>query len=274
MRTYWASNELSFEEVAQLFENIGPDVAYSYGSFAEAFLLHVLDQGLAVRLPRVWVFGGDGVSAEGRRRIEEDLACVLYSTYQAVEVGRFGFECEMLSGYHMNTDFCHVRLVNEEGETAEAGEIGEVVVSNLSSTGSILLNYRLGDYAAWSTEPCTCGRTLPLLRLAGTRIGICLRLRDGSELHEYTLEQVCDESLQDILQFRIIETAPESIVWEVVLSKRAKQKEVVSGLVKQSRSLMSPTADVRVRVVDRIILPPGSILTRIIRSSADDVEIV
>ncbi len=269
MKTRWASGELQFDEVAQLLDDVKPDVAYSYGSFAEAFLLHVLDQGLAVRLPRVWVFGGDGVSLEGRQRIEENLACILYSTYQAIEVGRIGFECELRSGYHINTDICHVRLVNEDGKTVENGETGMVVISSLCNPSSILLNYLLGDYAAWSTKPCSCGRTFPLLRLTGARTGSSLRLLNGNDLQESVLLHACKESIHDVLQFQIVENAPESIVWRVVLSQRADREQIVSALMERSRSVMSPDADVRVEVVDRIVLPPGAKLTQIVRSSGD-----
>ena len=268
MKTQWASCELSYDEVARLFNEVRPDVVYSYGSFAESVLLHILDKELVVHLPRVWVFGGDGVSAEGRRRIEENLPCVLHSTYQAIETGRIGFECEMGSGYHINTDFCHVRLVNGRGETVEPGETGEVVISNLTNLGSILLNYRLGDYAAWSTDACPCGRTLPLLRLTGMRTSSSLRLRNGNELQEHVLLHACKDSIHEVLQFQIVENAPESIVWRVVLSQNADRDQIVSSLMECSKSVMSPDVNVKVEIVDRIVLPPGSKLTRIIRSQA------
>lgn len=269
MKTQWASCELSYDEVVRLFDEVRPDVVYSYGSFAESVLLYILDKELVVHLPRVWVFGGDGVSAEGRRRIEENLPCVLHSTYQAIEAGRIGFECEMRSGYHINTDFCHVRLVNERGETVAPGETGEVIISNLTNPGSILLNYRLGDYAAWSTDACPCGRTLPLLHLTGMRTSSTLRLRNGNELHEHVLLYACKNSMHEVLQFQVVENAPESIVWRVVLSQNADRDQIVSSLMEHSQSVMSPDANVKVEIVDRIVLPPGSKLRRIVRSSAN-----
>ncbi|MFC2095264.1 phenylacetate--CoA ligase family protein [Candidatus Bipolaricaulota bacterium] len=269
MKTHWASGEMAYDEVARLFDELHPDVVYSYGSFAEYVLLHILAGNLTGYLPKVWVFGADGVSEQGRRTIAENLPCALYSTYQAVETGRIGFECEMRSGYHINTDVCHVRIVNERGETVAPGEVGEVVVSNLVNRGSILLNYRLGDYAAWGTEPCSCGRTLPLLRLTGARTTSTLRLRNGGELQEHEFVLACKESISEVLQFQIIENAPESIVWRVALSRVADREQIVSDLMERSRSVMSPEADVRVEIVDRIVLPPGAKLTRIVRSSHD-----
>jgi phenylacetate-CoA ligase len=267
METHWAPCELPYEEIVQLLEKLRPDVVYSYGSFAESFLLHIADKHIETHLPKVWVFGGDGVTAEGRQLIETDLGCRLYSTYQAIECGRIGFECELGCGYHINTDFCHVRLVDGRGETVEPGEIGEVVISCLSNLGSILLNYRLGDYAKWSIEPCACGRSLPLLHLTGARTTSSLRLLDGTELQEHALLHACKNSIHDVLQAQIVEHGPESIVWRVVLASDANYEQVAANLRKGSRSVMSAEADIKVEAVDRIILPPGSKLTRIVRAT-------
>lgn len=269
MQTHWASCELPYEEVVQLLGELRPHVIYSYGSFAESFLLHILDQRLDIHLPKVWVFGGDGVTAKGRQSIENELGCRLYSTYQAIECGCIGFECEMGSGYHINTDFCHVRLVNASGETVKPGEIGEVVISCFSNPGSILLNYRLGDYARWSTKPCACGRTLPLLHLTGTRTTSSLRLRDGTELQEPVLLHACKNRIHDVFQFQIVEHAPETIVWRIVLAQNADFEQIASDLKNGSRSVMSAQADIQVEAVDRIVLPPGSKLTRIVRATDD-----
>lgn len=269
MRTEWASCELPYDKVARCLDSVRPHVVYSYGSFAESFLLHVYDRGWDVRLPKVWVFGGDGVSPEGRRKIEQDLGCTLYSTYQSVEAGTIGFECEERSGYHINIDLCHVRLVNERGEAVEPGEVGEVVISSLLNHGTILLNYRLGDQAAWSPDPCSCGRKLPLLRLTGSRTGSLLRLRDGRKLHDHVLLHACQESMQDVLQYQIVERAPESIVWRVVVAQDADRKEIADALTERSLSVMSPEATIDVEFADRIVLPAGSKLTRVVRPSAD-----
>ena len=269
--THWGGVDLGHDDVARMLDRLRPDVAYSYGSFAEAFLLHVHDRGWTVHLPKVWVFGGDGVREDARRTIEDALPCRLYSTYQAVEAGRIGFECEEDSGYHINTDLCHVRLVDAQGETAPRGTVGEVVLSNLYNEGTVLLNYRLGDRAVWDDCPCPCGRTLPVLRLTGARASETLRLRDGRVLQKHVLLHACKAKMHDVLQFRIVETAPEEITWRVVASQRADRAALVGDLVSCSRSALSDDADVRVEFVDRLT-SNGSKLTHIVRFPSPDTS--
>jgi phenylacetate-coenzyme A ligase PaaK-like adenylate-forming protein len=153
----------------------------------------------------------------------------------------------------------------------KTGKAGEVVVSNLYARGTVLLNYRLGDLARWRTEPCRCGRTLPVLELTGARAGSTLRLRDGRPLQEHVILHACKERMHDVLQFQIVEHAPESVVWRVVAREGANREELASDLVSGSRSVMSQSADVRVEFVDRIERCGGK-LSRIVQASAPDEE--
>jgi len=44
----------------------------------------------------------------------------------------------------------------------EAG-VGEIVVTDLFNKAFPLIRYRLGDYGKWASEPCPCGRALPVI---------------------------------------------------------------------------------------------------------------
>lgn len=138
------SSQATYEKVAQRISELWPDIVYSYGSTTEAFFRHVVAHGIHVTPPRVWVYGGDGLSEEGRALIVERYGCWVHSTYQAVEGGRIGFQCEERNGFHLNVDLCPVRIVDAEGSGLPPGQVGEVVISNLYNRAMVLLNYRTG----------------------------------------------------------------------------------------------------------------------------------
>ena len=62
-----------------------------------------------------------------------------------------------------------------------------MVVSNLLSRGTMLLNYRLGDVAATLPEPCPCGRSLPLMSYVEGRNDDWLWRADGVVIHPRTV---------------------------------------------------------------------------------------
>lgn len=76
-------------------------------------------------------------------------------------------ECAPGFGYHTNPDHVLVEIVDPRtGEAKGEGEPGEVVVTNLDATGTVLLRFRTGDLSTGglTTEPCpNCGRTVPRL---------------------------------------------------------------------------------------------------------------
>jgi len=57
------------------------------------------------------------------------------------------------------------------------------VVTELNNLAMPLIRYRLGDFAAMSTETCPCGRTLPTLRDVFGRSYDMVLNRDGKKLH-------------------------------------------------------------------------------------------
>ena len=94
------------------------------------------------------------------------------SRYCAVESFKIGYFCEERTGFHLHEDLCHLRVLAADGREAAPGEPGEVVISNLVNHASVLLNYRLGDIATYSSEHLPVRAHAPYaLRRARTRRG-------------------------------------------------------------------------------------------------------
>ncbi len=71
-------------------------------------------------------------------------------------------ECEEFSGCHNPDDSLYFFEVVDEKtlERVPDGELGLLVITHLNRTGTVLLRYVVGDYAAITHEPCPfCGRT-------------------------------------------------------------------------------------------------------------------
>jgi len=167
---------------------------------------------------RVWCYGGDRMTRPGRALLEERSGAMVYSTYQATETGRIGFECERRSGWHLNVDLCAVRLVGDDGATVPAGTEGEVVVSNLHNRATVLLNYRMGDRAILADSLCRCGRGLPVLReLLGRRTEV-VQLADGREISGLVLEARCMGAFEGALRSQLVPEGPGRVRWRVVLA--------------------------------------------------------
>jgi len=143
--------------------------------------------------------------------IEQRFGIPVFTTYQAVEAFKIGFECERHCGLHLNVDLYPLRVVDGAGRDVPQGQSGEVIVSNLVNRGMVLLNYRLGDIVTLLPDRCECGRSLPLLSYPEGRTDDLLEFASGRIVHpqairsafnqerlvwEYQVEQLTDDDFR------------------------------------------------------------------------------
>lgn len=249
--------ERPFEEIADRIEEVRPDVVYSYGSFADRFFRHLSVTGRRLGSPGVWVYGGDMLPPDGRELIERDFGVPVLSTYQTVETGRLGFECEARRGFHLNVDLCAVRIVDGRGVSVGPGEPGEIVVSNLYNRAMVLLNYRLGDRGVLADGPCPCGRRLPRLERLEGRVSEVVRLADGREVSSMILRNLLKEELAFALQCQLVQPSAGRVVWRIVPLPGRESEEARRALLDGSRALLGAGTETAVEFVDHIPVTAG-----------------
>lgn len=241
-----------WRDPAELIEEIDryrPDVITGYGSYLEA-LFGLLREGRArMSLPPVVVYGADALSDGIRAYILDELGIELLSTYNAIETPGVGWECEAHRGYHLNVDVCPVRLVRPDGGTAPPGEGGEVVISNLVSRGSVLLNYRLGDLAAPVAGSCPCRRTLPMLSFLEARASAWLHLGGGRSVHPHAARLPFRRE-RDLWRYQVVQEERRRFLVRAVLNPgcdRERMRERLAGLLRES---LGEGVEVRVEPVE------------------------
>jgi phenylacetate-CoA ligase len=258
------SVEQPFEVVAERINDLRPEVVSSYGSYAEQFFRYLADRHTNIAVPRLWIYGSDMLSASGRELIEKTYGCPTYSEYNTTETGPLGFQCERRQGFHLNVDLCALRLVDVDGQTIEAGESGEVIISNLRNRATVLLNYRLGDRAVLAQESCPCGRSLPLLESLEGRSSETLYLGDGRTVSGLTLEALCRNGLKPALQIQIVQPARGQLKWRIVLSSNADREAVRRGLLERCRTVLGDDTQVEVEFAEEIPIPPHGKFPRVV----------
>ena len=246
-----------FEAALERLRTLKPDVVFSFGSYADGFFRFVQSRGLKFPVPRVWMYGGDALDPGGRALIENEYGCTTYSTYQTVETGRLGFQCEERAGFHLNVDLCAVRLVDEQGRPVPPGQEGEVVISNLHNRAMVLLNYRLGDRAVLSREPCPCGRSLPVIDYIAGRTTEVIQLGGGREISSFVVRNLFRRELERALQVQIVHAQPGRFTWRLVPFSAADRAPLAEGLVERGRQMFGPDVDIGVEFVEAIAFGPG-----------------
>ena len=223
------------EMVAALNE-VRPDVIVAHGSYLEALFQHLATSGDHLERPKVVAYSSDGMSEQSRQLIAERFGIDVLSVYRAVEAPQIGFECERHTGHHVNVDLCPIRIVDDDGADVPAGELGEVVASNLYGQGTVLLNYRLRDRAALLPGPCPCGRNLPLMSMVHGRTDEWLVGPDGRPLHSQ-LVRAAMRHRDDLLRYRIVQVEPARFHAALVVLPETDRADMAGYVERELREL-------------------------------------
>jgi len=247
----------SYTTVVNEINRLKPDIVYCFGSYSENLIKFVINRDIKLHSPRIWVYGSDMMGAGTRELIEKRLGCMVYSTYNMNEMGAMSFECERRDGYHINADACFLRIVDEEGNTLPDGETGEVVISNLVNTSTVLLNYRTGDKGRIDPYPCKCGRSLPLLRDLMGRISDRVYFRNGITVSFGQLDAQVGLLLNNrVSLYQIVQDRPGHVRWNLVPLSSCEKGEVERDMTGLMSKALPQESEVEFRWSDRVELTP------------------
>ena len=195
------------------------------------------------------MYGGDAMSPSARALITDRFGIPVLSAYGANEAFSLGFECGEHLGYHVNVDFCPVRVIDSKGHELPVGERGEVVISNLVNRGTVLLNYRLGDLAAWLPGPCPCGRRLPLLTFMQSRAWDWIVTPSGKRRHPESVAMGLDVE-RDVIRYQAIQTAPARLTVKLVVAPGSNRNAIKQRVQRGLSERLGPGIATEVRFVD------------------------
>lgn len=146
----------------------------------------ILEQRLEVPPLLALIAISEKVARHMRPVMERAYRCPVFEEYSCVEHGVLATECEQRR-LHVSPDVGVVEILRPDGTPCEPGEAGEVVTTSLLCTSQPLVRYRLGDLAAWDSEPCPCGRSMPVIKEVLGRIEDVVVGPDGRQMVRFHL---------------------------------------------------------------------------------------
>ena len=138
-----------------------------------------------------------------REGIEAAFGCPVANGYGAREAGFIAHECPS-GGMHISAEDIIVEIIGPDGEILPEGESGEIVVTHMATAEFPFVRYRTGDIASLSSEPCVCGRGLPLLVDLQGRSTDFVVTADGARMHGLALIYILRD-IPEIEEFNIIQ---------------------------------------------------------------------
>lgn len=187
------------------------------------------------------------LTSEMRSVMEQAYGCNIFEEYSTVENALFASECEH-GRLHVSPDIAVVEILRPDGSPCGSGEAGEVVVTTLARSYHPLVRFRLGDIAMWDSEPCPCGRQMPVIKEVVGRIEDVVIGPDGRQMvrfHGVFVDQ------PHIHEGQIVQETLDSICVKVVVTDGFGESDVVD-IVHRIQQRLGETVRVRVEPVSEI----------------------
>jgi phenylacetate-CoA ligase len=189
-----------------------------------------------------------------RRRIESLWGARVFDHCGMTETGPTGVECpDNPAGLHvLETEYLAEVIDPDTQRPVAAGELGELVLTNLGRWGSPLLRYRTGDLVRVDPRPCPCGRTF--MRLEGGILGRTddmIHLR-GNNVHPSALEAVI-RHCAEVVEYRVeVDQSGPLAVLRVEVEAATPDSDLAERVSRAIRDELLFRAEV-------VAVPPGSL---------------
>lgn len=217
-RIRFSAFELEPEDLDEYWRRcvrFGPEWLYGYTSILDLFAQHVEERGWdggALDLRSI-VCTSEPLDELQRARLEEVFDAPVQNEYGCGETGAIAYSCEE-GRLHVMTESVLVEVLDEDGRPVDAGESGEVVVTDLNNFAMPLVRYRLRDYATRGPRRCGCGRPWPTLEKVWGRAYDVLYTPEGRRWHgekmKYLLVEL-HEQYGGFDQFQIVQVSPDTL---------------------------------------------------------------
>ncbi len=240
------------ESQLAVIQDYRPEVIQSYPS-ALVILAHACrEKGVTVR-PRFILTGSEFLYASDRSLIQSVFDCDSVDDYGCQEIGPLAWECWEHVGYHMNVDGVVIEFLDENGEPVAPGERGQIACTSLVNYAMPFVRYLVGDQGSSMSEKCSCGRSLPLMKMMEGRKDDFLTALDGRIVSPLIVGiQWLFGGSDEIAQFRIIQESRDLLRIQYVRLKGAVDDAVLEGARRTVEGLLGVGVQVEFELVDRI----------------------
>lgn len=224
-----------------------PDVLEGYSSSLLLMAKEIEKKGTEISRPRLVIGGADLLGDYERGYIEKAFEAPFYDQYGCNELEVLAWQCQEKGEYHIDADTVIMQFLDDDGEEVAPGERGEIVCTSLFNRAMPFIRYAIGDVGVLSEETeCSCGRTLPLMKLVEGRTDSLIVLPNGRLVSPivFILLMRGLKFFNNIDHYRIIQKKVNLIEFHVKMKKDVFDREIAEDeLVRHFRKALNIDAD-------------------------------
>ena len=265
--------EMSDDKLLEMAQEIASHKPVLMDGYAEAldFLAHYLKNHGSVSVrPKALMSSAQTLPESSRALIEEAFGCKVFDKYGSREFSGIAYECEAHSGHHVVGEGYIVEILRD-GEPAAPGEVGEVVITDLNNYCMPFIRYRIGDLAVAvdQSQPCRCGRGLPLMGNIEGRVQSIIQGTDGRYVPGTFFAHYLKEFDHAIVRFQVVQEEQGAMTFSVVKGGRYSD-DTLQEILATFREYLGSDMKIDVEFVENVeLIRTGKRLASVSRLPVD-----
>jgi phenylacetate-CoA ligase len=165
--------------------------------------------------PHAIITSAEFLDPQRREIIENVFECKVFDRYGSRETSIIASECEKHSGLHICAEALHLEFI-KDSKPASPGQLGKVIVTDLLNYGMPFIRYQIEDIGASQTDLCSCGRNLPLMKMAAGRVTDFLVTPDGKIISGASLTIYLIANAPGVAQAQLIQEKKDELILKIV----------------------------------------------------------
>ena len=234
-------------------EKLKPDIIQGYGSVLNLLAVKILEENIPVPKPRLIFTDSELLMPEMRESIEKAFCKKIIDIYGTWETDNIAYECDHHNGYHVAIDSVIMEFL-KDNKPVKTDEEGEIVVTVLNNFAMPFIRYNLHDMGSFSSKPCTCGRTFPLMNQIKGRANDYLYTEEGKRLSIFSLGRFASLA-PNVCEYQIIQENFNLFTLLIVPNKSYNNEgeKVIAPVIKE----FFPSAQININLVSSIPREPS-----------------
>lgn len=195
--------EYSTQAIVDAFLAYKPDILIGNRSHLDLMAMEMYRRGIRAKGLRILMTGAEVIHDSNRQLYRKQFGVEAIENYGSMEMGVVAYETQEHDGLHLCEDLTYFEFLDENGKPVRPGQVGRVVVTDLTATLMPLIRYDQGDRAIFEYANNLNGcRTRRLTKIIG-RDNEFAELSNGTMLSNHDINVVINK-YKNIIQFRII----------------------------------------------------------------------
>lgn len=258
-------NEKNIADYIMKINKFKPAYLYGYASALHLFakLMKQSQHKLKHKLVGV-VSTAETLQAHYRAEIEAVFQCPVINEYGARDGGILAYECTK-GNMHIQAENVWLEIVDlKTQQPVKAGQRGKLIVTDLNNFSMPRIRYEIGDIGTMSSEPCSCGLTLPVLSKIEGREDDIFIAKDGAYVHGQYFTHII-RVMEGINQYQIIQHDRDNLTIKLVLKPNSASDYAIHELVRKVKNKMG-NIQVHIEKVNDIPCSPSGKVRSTIRN--------